>query len=155
MNHEKIRFITTTALLLFIVIITGCSVYMAAKQPGKKDLEVMKAGTPRARVLEELGQPVSTHTRNGKKVDVFSFVQGYSDAAKAGRAALHVTTDVLTSGVSEIVSTPTETVFHGTEVTYEITYDKNDRVEKVVALTEKSQEKAPAGLTQPYEGRAK
>ena len=149
MKNGKVRFMTTVSLLLLIVGTLKCSVYMAAKQPEKKNLEVMQVGTPRSRVLAEFGQPVSTEIRDGKKVDVFSLVQGYSKPAKAGRAALHATTDVLTSGTSEIVGTPTEVVLSGSKVAYEITYDENDRVEKAVALTEKSQKKAPKGLTEP------
>ncbi len=105
-----------------------------AKRPEKKNLEVMQVGTPRSRVLAEFGQPVSTEIRDGKKVDVFSFVQGYSKPAKAGRAALHATTDVLTSGTSEIVGTPTEVVLSGSKVAYEITHDENDRVELPAGL---------------------
>ncbi len=123
--------------------------YMAAEQPDKKNLDVMTVGTSRSRVLTEFGQPVSTEIKDGKKVDVFSFTQGYSKAAKAGRAALHGATDVVTGGTSEVIGTPTEAVLSGSKVEYEITYDKDDRVEKAVALTEKSQKEAPKGVTQP------
>ncbi len=134
MKNGKVRFMTTVSLLLLIVGTLKCSVYMAAKRPEKKNLEVMQFGTPRGRVLAEFGQPVSTEIRDGKKVDVFSFVQGYSKPAKAGRAALHATTDVLTSGTSEIVGTPTEVVLSGSKVAYEITHDENDRVELPAGL---------------------
>ena len=59
-----------------IVFLSGCSVFMAAKQPDKKNLDLLKAGTPRNLVLAEFGQPVSTEVKEGKKCDIFSFTQG-------------------------------------------------------------------------------
>ncbi len=142
--HKIRALFVMTALVSFLFLdLAGCSVYMAAKQPSKKNLEVMNVGTPRSLVLAEFGQPAAAETRDGKKVDVFSFVQGYSQGAKTGRAVFHGVADVMTIGLWEIVGTPAEAVLHGTKVTYEITYDRNDRVEKVVPLTEKSKEKAP------------
>ena len=69
--------------------LAGCSVYMAANQPDKKDMGVLKSGTPRSVVVAELGAPVETITRGGAKVDLFTFVQGYSGLEKGGRAVLH------------------------------------------------------------------
>jgi outer membrane protein assembly factor BamE (lipoprotein component of BamABCDE complex) len=128
---------------LLLLNLAGCSVYMAAKQPSQKNLDVMAVGTPRSLVLAELGSPAATETRDGKKVDVFSFVQGYSQGSKTTRAVFHGLADVFTAGLWEVVGTPTESIFHGTKVSYEVTYDDGSRVEKVVALTEKSREEAP------------
>ena len=122
------------ALFLITALLTGCSVFMAAKQPPKKDLSVLSRGTPRARLLAELGQPVASETRDGKKVDVFSFTQGYSKPAKATRAVFHGVADVFTLGLWEVVGTPTEAVFDGTKTALEVTYDENNRVENVVNL---------------------
>ena len=113
---------------------TGCAVFMAAKQPPKKDLSVLSRGTPRSMLLAELGQPTATEMREGKKVDVFSFTQGYSKPAKAARAVFHGAADVFTLGLWEVVGTPTEAVFDGTKMALEVTYDGDDRVEGVVNL---------------------
>ncbi len=115
----------------------GCAVWMAAKQPPKKDLSVLLAGTPRSQLLAELGQPVTTETRDGKRVDVFVFTQGYSKPAKAGRALFHGAADVFTLGLWEVVGTPTEAVFNGTKMSYEVIYDENDQVDKVIPLQNK------------------
>ncbi len=128
---------------LLLLNLAGCSVYMAVKQPSQKNLDVMAVGTPRSLVLAELGTPAASETRDGKKVDVFSFVQGYSQGSKTSRAVFHGLADVFTAGLWEVVGTPTESIFHGTNVSYEVTYDDGNRVEKVVALTEKSKEEAP------------
>jgi outer membrane protein assembly factor BamE (lipoprotein component of BamABCDE complex) len=115
-------------------ILVGCSVYMAANQPDKKDLGVLKAGTPRNAVLAELGTPIESATRVGAKVDVFAFTQGYSGLEKGGRAVLHGAADVLTLGLWEVIGTPIEGVANGTKVSVEVTYDREDRVAKVVPL---------------------
>ena len=114
--------------------LAGCSVYMAANQPDKKDMGVLKSGTPRSVVVAELGAPVETITRGGAKVDLFTFVQGYSGLEKGGRAVLHGAADVFTLGLWEVVGTPIEGYANGTKVSVEITYDREDRVVKVVPI---------------------
>ncbi|OPY76291.1 MAG: hypothetical protein A4E64_01588 [Syntrophorhabdus sp. PtaU1.Bin058] len=126
--------VVTSVLVLVLAAGNGCSVYMAAKQPDKKNLNILAVGTPRSLVLAEIGQPKSTETRDGKRVDVFSFVQGYSKGAKVGRAFWHGAADVFTLGLWEVVGTPTESIFTGEKVAYEVTYTTDDKVEKVVTL---------------------
>jgi hypothetical protein len=108
---------------------------MAANQPGEKDLSVLKAGSPRNAVIAELGAPVQSITRDGVKVDLYTFVQGYNGLERGGRAVLHGAADVLTLGLWEVVGTPIESVANGTKVTVEVTYTYEDRVDTVVAIT--------------------
>jgi len=130
--------------ILTVVLMTGsgCSVYMAAKQPDAKDLNVFAVGTPRNMVLSEIGQPQASEVKNGKRVDVFAFVQGYSKGAKTGRAVAHGVADVFTLGLWEVVGTPTEAVFDGDKMSFEVTYDSSDKVEKVVKLSGPKEELA-------------
>lgn len=127
-------FIISLVLGVTLSMQTGCSVFMAAKQPPKKNLGVLKEGTPRGLLLAEFGQPSATESKDGKKVDVFSFTQGYSKGAKTGRAVIHGAADVFTLGLWEVVGTPTEAVFDGKKMAFEVTYDASDKVEKVVTL---------------------
>ena len=126
-------------LVMWPILLTtsGCSVVMAAKQPGAKDLSVLKEGTPRSHVIAELGAPVWSGEKGGKKVDVFAFTQGYSGAARAGRAFFHGAADVLTLGLWEVIGTPIEGVATGTEMKVEITYDGNDKVNSVEVIERK------------------
>ena len=79
--------------------------------------------------------PISlTKRRKGSGVDVFNFVQGYSDGANVGRAALHAAADVFTLGLWEVVGTPIEAVADGSEVQVEVVYDDDDKVSEVRAL---------------------
>jgi len=115
-------------------LLWGCSVYMAAKQPDAKNLDLLAVGTPRAMMLAEFGLPTVAETRNGHRYEIFKFVNGYSAGAKAGRAVFHGAADVLTLGVWEVVGTPTEGIFSGDEMAFQVRYDKDDRIDEVVAL---------------------
>jgi hypothetical protein len=122
------------AVVLAALMLSGCSVYMASKQPDAKNIDLFKAGTPRPSLLAEYGAPTVSEVRDGKKYDIFKFTNGYSSGAKAGRAVFHAAADVFTAGLWEVVGTPTETVFSGTEMAYQVRYDQDDRVDEVVAL---------------------
>ena len=126
--------IASALVALLAVGASGCSVVMAAKQPSKKDVGLLSVGVPRNLVLAELGQPIATEMKQGKRVEVSRSVQGYAKGARVGRSIAHGTADVLTLGLWEAVGTPTEATFDGTRVAYEVTYDASDRVELVVPL---------------------
>lgn len=123
-----------TLLIIGTFNITGCSVFMAAKQPEKKDTKMLAVGVPRAVILAEFGAPVSTVKNGDETVDIFSFKQGYGKAAKFGRMMFHGVADVATLGLWEIIGTPVESGFDGNNIAYQITYDQNDNVKTVVQL---------------------
>jgi hypothetical protein len=120
--------------VLALVFLSNCSVYMAAKQPDAKNVDLLAVGTPRAMLLAEFGLPTVAEVRNGRKYEIFKFVNGYSSGAKAGRAVFHGAADVLTLGLWEVVATPTEGIFSGDEMAFMVRYDNDDRVDEVVAL---------------------
>ncbi len=116
-------------LCLALVMSLGCSVFMAANQPDKRDLTVLKEGMPRSQVIAQLGAPATTEKENGKRTDIFSFIQGYSTGTKSSRAVTHLVLDVFTIGLWEIFGTPIETSFDGDRVTATVVYDVNDNGE--------------------------
>ena len=124
------------AVLFSYVFLAGCSVFMAADQPDKRDLSVLTAGTSRNDIIAELGQPLTSRLVGLSRVDLFIFTQGYSKEAKVGRAFAHGTLDVATGGVWEIAGTPAEAMFSGKKLSYEVTYDRWDRVQRVQRLGE-------------------
>ncbi len=66
------------ALIVIIIFMLGqgCSVYMAANQPDKKDVSVFNVGTPRTHVIAEAGSPRHTkENSDGTLTDMFVFVQ--------------------------------------------------------------------------------
>jgi hypothetical protein len=134
-----------TLLLTLVMLassVSGCAVYMAANQPEKKDVGVLKPGTPRNALIAEFGAPVQTATKDGNKSDIFTFTQGYSGLERGGRAVLHGAADVFTLGLWEVVGTPIEGYANGTKISIEVLYDRDDRVAKVVPI--RGQEKLDA-----------
>ena len=125
---------TAFVCVLALVFSSGCSVFMAAKQPDKKNVDLFRLGTPRTLLLGEFGPPVTSETRNGRKYEVFKFVQGYSTGVKAGRALFHGAADVMTLGLWEVVGTPAEAVFSGNEMAFEVSYDRNNRIDQVTTI---------------------
>jgi hypothetical protein len=121
-------------LVILAVSLSGCSVFMAAKQPEKKDVDLLKEGTSRAMLISEFGAPVISEYRNGKRYEIFKFVQGYSTGAKAGRAFLHGAANVVTLGLWELVGTPTEITFSGDEMAFQVSYDENDIADEVAVI---------------------
>lgn len=107
---------------------------MAAHQPDKKDLGILKEGTPQSVLRAELGQPVWCGEEDGCPVDLFKFRQGYSTRAKVATAAFHGIADVFTLGLWEVVGTPAEAIAHGTDITVKVVYDNDLKILRVETL---------------------
>ncbi len=118
-----------------LIILSSCSVYMAANQPDKKNLNVLENGTSRGLVIAELGAPVHSEVSDNGKMDVFKFIQGYSDGNKFGRAFVHGTADFFTLGLWEIIGTPIEGIADGTEIILEVYYDENNKVREFKTIS--------------------
>jgi hypothetical protein len=122
------------AIILMVANLSGCGVYMAANQPDKKNTDLFQVGTPRQSLITEFGTPVSSEIKDGKKIEVFRFIDGYSRGSKVGREIFHGAADVVTIGLWEFVATPTEAAFTGDEETYQVSYDDKDCIDSVVHL---------------------
>ncbi|MBY0499914.1 MAG: hypothetical protein K2P74_09965 [Nitrosomonas sp.] len=120
--------------LVWVMAISGCSVFMAAKQPEKKDIDLLQEGVTRTQLISEFGAPVISEYKNGKRFEIFKFVQGYSTGVKAGRAFLHGAANVATLGLWELVGTPTEITFSGDDMAFQVQYDESDVIEEVVII---------------------
>lgn len=134
--RKAIRWSRTPAVLFVLAALAaaGCSPVLASRQPSRRDVDLLTPGVPRNLLLAELGQPVATETKDGRRVEVFSFVQGYRKGVKVARTIGHGAADVMTLGLWEIVGTPTEATLNGHRVAYEVTYDASDRIDHVVLL---------------------
>ncbi len=127
------RGVSWAAIVLAIAVVgtSGCAAYKATQQPDKKNLAVLSRGTPRTRVIAELGAPLASDERDGATVDLFVFKQGYSKGVKAGRALAHGAADVVTGGLWEVVGIPAEALADGTDVKVEVTYDDRRAVQSI------------------------
>jgi len=132
---------TISLLVLLTFSASGCSVFMAAKQPAKKDLTVLDKGTSRTEVIAEFGAPEWSGEKEGKTVDIFKFAQGYSKGAKVGRAFFHGAADIWTLGLWEVIGTPAEMIADGKNMKLEIVYDADDNVEIVNHLNTNKKKK--------------
>lgn len=122
------------AFSIILLLSSGCAVFMAANQPDKKNVDLFNVGTQRNMLIAEFGAPALSENRDGKDYDTFRFVQGYSTGAKVGRAVFHGVADVLTIGLWEIVGTPTELVFDGDTMAFEMGYDAENKVDQVTVI---------------------
>lgn len=126
--------------ILFMVVTSGCSVVMAIKQPDYKDVTILEKRTSRSEVIAELGAPLHTEEKDGKKKDLFVFKQGYGKGNKALRALFHTAADVFTLFLWEVIGTPTEAIASGRQMKIEVFYDENDYVVKANILSDKKKE---------------
>lgn len=137
MGILKRYFLFAALVTLFVAPMSGCSVFMAAKQPVTKNIELFKIGTPRDELIAEFGAPYISEENDGKQIEMFLFVQGYSKVVKTGRIIFHSVADVMTLGLWEIVGIPTEMVFNGNKMAFHVSYDENDHVDEVNVLRKK------------------
>lgn len=146
-----LRFVVVGAALLSFCSLQGCAVFMAARQPDRKNVSLFKVGTPRDCLLAEFGKPTMSEERDGKKYEIFTFVQGYGTGTKVGRAFFHGVADVFSLGAWEVIGTPTEAYFDGTKMAFKVSYDDKDCVDcvtdmnKVQPLPEKAAGEKPEG----------
>ncbi len=120
---------------ILAVLLSGCAVYMATNQPPKRNLSVLKPGTERDLVIAELGAPVTSEKTEGGTKEIYTFVQGYSKMAKAGRALFHGTADLFTIGLWEAVGTPVEGAFDGKRISVRVSFDKDEKVVEAKTLS--------------------
>lgn len=126
------------AMAVSLSFTTGCSVVMASKQPTKKNTQMIQQGLSRSMVIAEFGAPVTSEYKNGKRHEIYTFTQGYSTISKVGRAFWHGAADVATIGLWELFGTPTETIFNGKKMSYELIFDENDQLERYTFLTQET-----------------
>ncbi|MBZ0159801.1 hypothetical protein [Candidatus Methylomirabilis sp.] len=124
--------IKIVALVVAGMLLSSCSIFMAATQPGPKDLAVLTEGTSRPQVAAALGTPAwAGKNDQGLDVEVFQFVQGYSGGVKAARTTWHLAADVFSIGLWELIGTPIESSYSGTKMNAVVIYDEHQKVKSV------------------------
>lgn len=145
------------ACLVLGVSASGCSVYMSARLPEKKNLALLNAGTDRDLLIAEFGVPIySEKLENGDKKEIYTFVQGYGKAARFGRTIWHGAADVASLGLWEIIGTPIESTFDGKKVSVSVIFDNNNQVKeaRVLQLNEQKLDDK-AGIANPVGKQSK
>jgi len=117
--------------------LTGCArsaANMAATQPEAKDLNILKKGTPRDKIVARLGAPESMNEFGEMVAEVYKFTQGYSGANRTARVFTHSTLSIATLGLWEITGTAIEGYARGTPVAIRVIYDKHRLLESYTIL---------------------
>jgi hypothetical protein len=128
LRQRGLRLTTLSIFVSAVFLTNACAVKRAANLPGRKDLSVLNAGTPRAHVVAELGTPIYTGEKDGSKTDMFKFKKGISGPAKFGRVLFHTAADLFTLFLWEALGTPLESVGGGKDLKAEVMYDDEERV---------------------------
>jgi len=138
-----LKVLQSVVLVAGLIFISGCSVYMAASQPTKKDLTILNIGTDRDYVIAELGAPViSELTTDGRK-EIYTFVQGYNKVSKVSRAAFHGAADVASIGLWEVIGTSVETAYSGEKISVRIIFDNEGKIKESKILSVDKATKKP------------
>jgi len=133
------RFSVIASLVIILGIVnSGCAVHMAANAPSRKDVSVLMRGTPRDLVHAELGAPVMSREEDGKRVEIFKFMKGYTGGEKFFHGVGHGIADVFTLGLWEAVGTPSEAMAQDNEIVVKVMYDSKDDVDEVIYLKKKN-----------------
>lgn len=138
-NTARMKSIAVLLIISLLMLpLSGCSVVMALKQPTKKNLNVLSAGASRDNIITYLGAPIASEIKDGKRVEIYQFTQGYSGGVKASRALWHGLADLLTIFIWELIGMSAEAVADGNQMTIKITFDDKDRIEDFVYLQQPS-----------------
>jgi hypothetical protein len=118
-----------------VLVLCGCSVFMAASDREGTDLSVASNGVSRTEVEEVLGTPeASTATPEGEWV-TYKYVK--PKEGSGGRAVAHGVLDVLTLGIWEVAGTPIEAVGDDKYGRIQVLYDsRTSRVVRTRKITE-------------------
>lgn len=127
MNKIFITFLLLTSMLLI-----SCSAMIAASGYKGTNISVLKKGTPKLLVLQELGEPEYT---DGDK-NFYKACKGKEGST--GRGMFHAVMSGLTLGLWEIIGTPIELISLDDKGCYYlfVVYDENEKI-KEVALEER------------------
>jgi len=124
-------------ILLLIVIaffFIGCGLSNVVNKGEYIEQTSIEPDIPRKELLARYGSPIDTQEdKNGCKIDVFRCPQGDKTSGKVVKGLGILAADILTLGLTEIIFTP---VTDGKKyVTFEVIYNKNEKVKEVRFIT--------------------
>ena len=127
---NKLRILTACVLIISLSS-SGCSVLMAANRSSYRgDVRVIQDGVSRSEVIAELGQPDSfSKSETGGYDDRYTLDPAAHRAwLKTGTVLLHLSADVMTLGLWELVGTPYELAVRDKAVTYHLAYTQDGKL---------------------------
>ncbi|MBW1998583.1 MAG: hypothetical protein JRJ29_11535 [Deltaproteobacteria bacterium] len=120
--------------LIFALILSSCSVYMAGKKEGVCIEEVTQCKT-KACLSSKGAEPIdSKRDENGVLIETYKFRKATGSTA---RAAMHGILDVVTLGIWEVAGTPIEGSKGKKQfIVVKVTYEKDDETIKSIELVQ-------------------
>jgi hypothetical protein len=118
------------ALLLLCLLMSSCSVGMAASGHKTQDASILFPGSNRTVVMSKLGPPeMSRKNEDGTTTDSYLIKEG--NERSSGRAWAHAGLDILSLGLWEIIATPYELAQGEDAYRVLIVYDARGEVAEV------------------------
>ena len=113
------------------LLLSGCSVRMAATGTEEPNLAVCRIGASITEIERELGAPVrSRDLASGGQECIYEYELG--NEPSPGRAAAHATLDVLSFGLWELIGTPYEAI-GGSKYQLIVLYDAEGRATEITS----------------------
>jgi len=123
------QIISTVAILMGAVFMSGCAQYMAIKQPSPFTPTSTVVGAKRMAIIGELGQPTMSEPHGTNLVDTYKYVDGggkNNGGSKTTRVILYTAGDLFTLWLDQIIWMPTEKFgFAGTDHVVVVDYAKS------------------------------
>lgn len=120
-------------LVVFLCLfLQSCSIHRALSGPPSLEIEKVKIGAPRNKIISVLGLPKLTENKNDVKTDMHEFVYGFPMVSKI-RVLLYIAGDVATLGLTELIFWPLEiTVGQGIDGRAIVTYGPDDTAKSIL-----------------------
>lgn len=122
--------------MIVAIVLSGCSVFMAASRSTYKDTGILQIGVDRIVVLKELGPPdASMRLENRGYKDIYKIDPGAHRAGSKGAAvAGHLLADILTLGLWEVAGTPLELAAQDKPVTFLLKYNAEGKLAEMETI---------------------
>ncbi len=126
----KSKLIMRIIIVFLVFIFSACGLSNVVNRGEYIDQKAIQPGTPRKECLARFGSPIDAKVdQSGLRTDIFRCPQGEPTSGKAIKGTGILIADVLTLGLTEIIFTPVTDSKQF--VTFEIFYDKDERVREV------------------------
>jgi hypothetical protein len=127
---------TILILLCTVVLIQGCSAFMAGKKQTKKDLSVLRIGGNRDDIVAVLGAPYQTQRfEDGQVKDTYKIVENApSEGMKTVEVLGNGVLSIGTLGLWEIVGTPIQIATQQEATLFILYYGPDNKLKAYDAL---------------------
>ena len=122
----------TTAVLLILAALCGCSPVMEATRPDPVDITQFTIGESRVQVIQEISAPTANVKDGNNSCDVYRlYTRGPGPVTKGAIAVGEAAADVVTLALAEIIFTPMEVATKNSKHTVMMCYGEDNKLAAV------------------------